>query len=152
MLTKLARAPLCAALVLALAACSGAGTALSPGLSQSMEAPGAQLNRGEAIGMINHYRATIGARPLASDPALDAKAQEYAALYAKTGRQSATPPGTIQIRYSAGYSNFAETFSGWRGSPQDSAALSDGNASRAGLAVVYEPTSPYGIYWVMIVG
>ena len=151
MMTRLARAALPVALMLALAACSG-GTALSPGLSQSMEAPGATLNRAEAIGMINHYRTTVGVRPLASDPALDAKAQEYAALYAKTGRQSSKPDGTIQIRYSAGYTNFAETFSGWRGSPQDSAALTDGNASRAGLAVVYEPASPYGVYWVMIVG
>ena len=137
---------------LSLAGCSGVGQALPTGVSQGMDKPGAQLNREQALAMINQYRATVGATALVSDAGLDAEAQAAAAAYAKTGRQTPKPQSAIQIRYSAGYNNFAETFSGWRNSPQDSAALTDKTATRAGLAVTYEANSPYGIYWVMIVG
>jgi len=58
--------------------------------------------------------------------------------------------GASNLRH--GYATFAETFSGWRGAPQNSAALSDKAATRAGIAAVYEANSPYGVYWVMIVG
>jgi hypothetical protein len=30
--------------------------------------------------------------------------------------------------------------------------MSGANVSRAGIAVVYEENSPYGVYWVVIVG
>jgi uncharacterized protein YkwD len=152
MLTALARFALPVVLMLGLAACSGGGQILSAGLTARMDAPGAQLNRAEALGIVNQYRGTVGAGALAEDQALDATAQQFAASYAKTGHQSPKPPGTIEVRYSAGYSTFAETFSGWRGDPQNSAALSDKNATRAGLAAVYDANSPYGVYWVMIVG
>jgi uncharacterized protein YkwD len=151
MLTAVARFALPVALMLGLAACGG-GQMLSSGLTARMDAPGAQLNRAEALGIVNQYRGTVGAGALVNDPALDAAAQQLAASYAKTGRQSPKPDGTIEVRYSAGYSTFAETFSGWRGAPQNSAALSDKSATRAGIAAVYEANSPYGVYWVMIVG
>ena len=140
-----------AVLTLALAGCSTGG-ALSPGLSARMDVAGARLNTAEAIGIVNQYRGTVGAAPLTEDPALNAAAQTIAAQYAKTGRQAPKPDGTLEIRYSAGYANFAETFSGWRGAPQDSVALSGRNATRAGIASVYDANSPYGVYWVMIVG
>jgi uncharacterized protein YkwD len=145
-----ARAACAALVILALAACSGG--ALPTGLSQRMDSPGATLDRAQALAMINQYRTSVGASPLADDPTLDAAAQTAASAYAKTGRQTPKPEGTIQIRYSAGYATFAETFSGWRNSPADSPALTDKSASRAGLAVTYEAESPYGVYWVLIVG
>jgi uncharacterized protein YkwD len=140
----------CVAALLALAGCSTGG-GLSAGLTQRMDQQGVQLNRAEAIGIINAYRATVGVRALVEDPSLSATAATMAANYAKTGRQASKPDGTLEIRYSAGYSTFAETFSGWRNSGQDSLVMSGGGATRAGIAVVYEPTSPYGVYWVVIV-
>ena len=147
----LARIAIAATLTLALAACSAGGGGLSSGLTARMDEGGARLNSSEAIGIINSYRSTVGVGALVEDPALSATAASIAASYAKTGRQQSKPDGTIEIRYSAGYATFAETFSGWRNSGQDSQVMSGGSATRAGIAVVYEPTSPYGVYWVVIV-
>jgi uncharacterized protein YkwD len=150
-LTILARIALVAALAGGLAACSSGGQ-LSAGLTARMDQGGAQLNRAEALGIINHYRSTVGVGALTEDAALNATAATMAANYAKTGRQASKPDGTIEIRYSAGYATFAETFSGWRNSGQESQVMSGKTPTRAGIAVVYEPTSPYGVYWVVIVG
>ena len=137
--------------ILALGACSSGG-ALSPGLSQRMDTPGAQLNRVEALGIVNNYRSQSGAGALTEDAGLDAQAQQLATQYAKTGKQPAKPAGVVQIRYSAGYFTFAETFSGWRNSPADAPALLDKAATRAGIASVYSAGSPYGVYWVILLG
>ncbi len=153
MMTVLAKAAALSALALLMAGCSmGGGQALSPGLSQRMDVPNAQLNRAEAIGIINHYRASTGAGQVAEDSTLDANAQALAAQYTKTGKQAAKPAGTLDVRYSAGYFTFAETFSGWRNSPTDAAALADKSATKAGVAAVYDSSSPYGVYWVLILG
>ena len=66
--------------------------------------------------------------------------------------QATKPEGTAEVRYSAGYATFAETFSGWRNSDQKSLVMSGTSVTRAGIAVVYEENSPYGVYWVVIVG
>jgi uncharacterized protein YkwD len=116
-----------------------------------MDSGTAQLNTAEAIGIINHYRATVGVAPLIEDPSLSAQAKAIASTYAKTGRQATKPEGTSEIRYSAGYATFAETFSGWRNSSQQSLVMSGSSVTRAGIAVVYEENSPYGVYWVVIV-
>lgn len=138
------------AVLIALAGCASGG-GLSPGLTARMDQGGAQLNRGEALGIINHYRATVGAGALAEDPALNVQAATLATAYAKTGRQPAKPAGAVEVRYSAGYATFADTFSGWRNSGQNSSVMSDKAVTRAGIAVVYEENSPYGVYWVVIV-
>jgi uncharacterized protein YkwD len=132
------------------AGCTGGGAALSGGLTARMDQPGASLNRGEALGIINHYRATVGGTPLVADAALDATAQSLAAGYAKSGNAPQLPPGSIAIRVSAGYANFAETFSGWRNSPADAAILAHNTATRAGLGVSYDASSTYGVYWVLV--
>lgn len=147
--TTLARIAFAAVLAITLAACSS--TRLSDGLTQRMDSGTAQLNTAEAIGIINHYRSTVGAGALIEDPALSAQAKTIAANYAKTGRQATKPEGTSEIRYSAGYATFAETFSGWRNSSQESLVMSGTSVTRAGIAVVYEENSPYGVYWVVIV-
>jgi uncharacterized protein YkwD len=142
--------PLIAAL--ALGACSSGGGALSPGLAARMDTPGAQLNRVEALGIINNYRTQSGAGAVTEDAGLDAQAQQLATQYAKSGKQPAKPAGAVQIRYSAGYFTFAETFSGWRNSPTDAPALVDKSATKAGVAAVYDSGSSYGVYWVIILG
>jgi uncharacterized protein YkwD len=137
--------------VAVLAACStGGGAPLSQGLAQRMDAQGASLNRAEALGIVNSYRGTVGARALQADASLDATAQALAQQYASSGTSPKTPAGAVTIAVSAGYPNFAETFSGWRNSPADAAILSNGSASRAGVAAVYDANSTYGVYWVLL--
>lgn len=153
MITALSKATALSALALLMAGCSmGGGQALSPGLSQRMDVPNAQLNRAEAIGIINHYRSSTGAGQVTEDATLDANAQALAAQYAKSGKQAAKPAGTLDVRYSAGYFTFAETFSGWRNSPADAAALADKSATKAGVAAIYDSASSYGVYWVLVLG
>src|SRR6185437_11078137 len=136
MLSALARAALPIALVASLAACSSGG-ALSPGL---------------ALGIVNGFRTTSGSAPLTEDASLDTQAQQLATQYMNSGKQPAKPAGALDIRYSAGYFTFAETFSGWRNSPTDAPALLDKAATKAGIASVYSAGSPYGVYWVILLG
>ncbi len=139
----------------AISACSmggapaSAGLALAPGLSARMDQPGASLDKAQAIGIVNAYRATTGLPPLTPDPALDGTAQALANQYAQTGTPPTTPQGLAGMKLSAGYATFAETFSGWRNNPADAAGLR-ANASRAGVAVAFNPTSSYGIHWVLV--
>lgn len=134
-----------------LAACSSSGGgALHPGLTQRMDAAGATLDRAQAIGLINNYRATVGAPALVSDPSLDSAAATLAQSYASTGRQPAKPEGAVSVSSSAGYQTFAETFSGWRNSSADAAVLTQRAAKRAGIATVYSANSGYGVYWVLL--
>jgi uncharacterized protein YkwD len=139
-----------AALVLLLAACSAGG--LAPGLTAKLDHPGATLNRGDALAIINHYRQSIGIPPLVPDAALDAAAQDLAQQYAATGTQQPKPAGAHETRYSAGYVTFAETFSGWRNVPADAQAMGNAAATRAGIGAVYAANSPYGAYWVLVLG
>jgi uncharacterized protein YkwD len=133
-----------------LAACSMGGEALSPGLTAPMNRPGAQLNRVEALFLLNDYRKNQGAADVRGDTVLDATAQSLAQNYAKSGAQPQLPAGATVMRLSAGYPTFAEVFSGWRNVPADAAALADPSARRAGLGVAYEPASSLGVYWVLV--
>jgi uncharacterized protein YkwD len=136
---------------LAIASCSpGGGGGLSAGLAQRMDQPGANLNRAEALGIINHFRATSGVAQLSADAGLDAQAQAQAAAYAKSGTSPKRPDGLVGSRSSAGYANFAETFSGWRNSPEDAAVLTDRTATKGGIGVAYDANSTYGVYWVLL--
>lgn len=136
----------------ALAACSpgGATIGLVPGLTAPVDRPGAQMDKTAALDIVNQFRATRGASPLSRDSELDAQAQTVAQAYAQTGTPPALPQGVQAMRLSAGYLNFADTFSGWRSSPADADALAMGAARRAGLAVVYDPNSAYGAHWVLL--
>lgn len=140
-----------AVVTLAIAGCSaGGGAPLSAGLSARMDQPGANLNRVEALGIVNAYRTTSGTAALAADAGLDSSAQALATAYAKSGTAPKMPDGAVAMRVSAGYATFAETFSGWRNSPDDAQVLSSGAATRAGLGVAYNSGSTYGVYWVLI--
>lgn len=142
---------LCAAI--ALAGCSSGptgGGALAPGLSARMDAPGASLDRAQAIAIVNAYRATNGIAGLAPDAGLDGTAQALASQYAATGTAPKTPAGVASMKLSAGYATFAETFSGWRNNPADAAGLTVAGATKAGVAVAFNPSSNYGVYWVLV--
>ncbi len=138
------------AAVLGLAACSSGGGGLAPGLAQRMDAPGAQLDRREALNLVNQFRQSRGVPPLAADPALDGEAQQLAASYAATGTAPQMPQSASAMRVSAGYANFAETFSGWRNTPRDAEALINPQNTRAGIGVAADPNSTYGVHWVML--
>jgi len=145
------RAVLTAILLVSLAACASGG-GLPTALSQRMDAKGVTLDRAQAIAIINQYRGTTGAPALTEDPTLDASADTLVLQYTQSGTQLPKPAGAVEVRYSAGYYNFAETFSGWRNSPADSAALTNASATRAGIAAHYDAGSPYGVYWVLVLG
>jgi uncharacterized protein YkwD len=115
-----------------------------------MDSPSATLDRGAAIDILNQYRASTGAGPLADDAALDAEAQALAQQYATSGTAPKLPADATGLRVSAGYSTFAETFSGWRNSPADAAVLANPGARRMGLASFYSANSSYGVYWVLL--
>jgi uncharacterized protein YkwD len=148
---NLFRLTLAGGLAVVLAACSmGGGAPLSEGLTAPMNRPGAQLNRVEALFLLNDYRRQNGATDVRGDTVLDSTAQTLAQNYAKTGGQPLLPPGATVMRLSAGYSTFAEVFSGWRAVPADASALATQGVGRAGLGVVYEPASVNGVYWVLV--
>jgi len=152
-MTRIPFAPVLAASLaaLTLAACSpGGGGALSAGLTQRMDQPGATLNAAEAIGIINHFRTASGVPPVSMDSGLNGSAQALATAYAKTGNTPKLPATLVVIRTSAGYGDFAETFSGWRNSPADAAGLTERSANKAGIGVAYDPNSTYGVYWVLL--
>jgi uncharacterized protein YkwD len=134
---------------LALAACTTGG-GLSPGLTARMDEPGAVLDRTEALALINSYRSSQGEARLAADASLDATAQALASRYAATNERPSRPDDIEGLRISAGYATFAETFSGWRNSPEDSDYLTASGIGRAGLGVVYSAESTYGVYWVLV--
>lgn len=154
-LYKPAILPLAALLAgVTLAACSmggggSAAIALAPGLAARMDQPGASLDRAQAISMVNAYRATNGLPALTPDAALDGTAQALANQYAQTGTPPRAPQELTVTKLSAGYATFAETFSGWRNSPADAAALK-ATATKAGVAVAFNPTSTYGVHWVLV--
>jgi uncharacterized protein YkwD len=127
----------------------GGGGALSPGLTARMDQPNAALDRTAVLGMINQFRTASGVGPVTGDASLDAAAQALVSQYIDTGNPPRQPIGTV-MRTSAGYPTFAETFSGWRATPADAAALADRNATRAGIATRYSATSGYGVYWVLL--
>lgn len=135
-------------LMMALGACTP--STLPEGLSQRMDVAGAQLNRGEARTLVNQFRASRNGRNLTSDASLDQQAQILAQQYANSGTQPTLPEGVKTMRLSAGYPNFAETFSGWRSLTDDASAIADPLANRVGMGVAYSQNSTYGTYWVIL--
>lgn len=136
-------------LAISLAACS-AVPGLAPGLVARMDAPGATLDRPTALAILNAFRATRNAPALVPDAALDNRADALAAAYAKAGAAPKPPEGMAAMMTSAGYLTFADTFSGWRGTEKDAATLALAKAKKAGLGVIYDAASAYGVYWVLL--
>lgn len=130
---------------------SSSPTALAPALSAWMDQPNATLDSQQAIGLINAYRATRNMPPLVADAGLNGTAQALASQYAQTGNAPSKPQALVQMKLSAGYSTFADTFSGWRNNAADAVGLA-AQASKAGVAVAFNPSSSYGVYWVLVLG
>src|SRR5690606_19127631 len=144
------------AVAIAIAGCSSFGGPASPGalptgLSARMDQPNARLDSQEAIGLINANRATRNMAPLGPHAGLNGTAQPLVNQYAQTGTAPTKPEALAQMKLSAGYATFAETFSGWRNNAADAVGLAT-PASKAGIAVAYNPTSSYGVYWVLVLG
>lgn len=137
------------AAIAALSACSSTSP-LPAGLSQRMDQSGAQLDRNEALSLINQYRASVGASPLTQSASLNSQAQALAQQYAQSGNRPSVPEEASHMRLSAGYVNFAETFSGWRGTADDAQTIADRSMTKIGLASAYAPNSTYGVYWVLL--
>jgi uncharacterized protein YkwD len=139
---------------LVLAGCMGGvqqtSGGLAPGLSAQVNTPGAQMDASAALSIVNHYRSVRGVSQVQADPALNSAAATLARQYASTGTPPSKPGNVSVMRLSAGYENFAETFSGWRNSPADADAMASAGVSRAGFAAVYDPNSAYGTHWVMV--
>ena len=155
-MTKLNPLLTAASLALVLAGCSSFGGpswpgALSAGLSARMDQPNATLDSQQAIDLINAYRATRNMPPLMADAGLNGTAQALANQYAQTGTAPTKPQNLAQMKLSAGYATFAETFSGWRNNAADAVGLA-APATKAGVAAAYNPGSSYGIYWVLVLG
>jgi uncharacterized protein YkwD len=156
MLSSIAKTALICVSVLGLAACTAATTPLPQGLTASMATNGAALNRAEALGLLNQYRAANNLPLFVADPALNQLAERAAAKYAAEGNTNGAlslVAGESQASalFSAGYDNFADTFSGWRGAARDVKTLSQPNATTAGLAVKYDANSNFGTHWVLLV-
>ena len=155
-MTKLHTILAAGAVAVALAGCSSFGGpssagALSAGLSERMDQPNAVLDSQQAIGLVNAYRATRNMPALVADAGLNGTAQALANQYAQTGAAPTKPEALVQMKLSAGYPTVAETFSGWRNNAADAVGLA-APASKAGIAVAYNPGSAYGVYWVLVLG
>lgn len=137
------------ALIFGLAACAPT-IGLAPGLSARMDAPGARLDQTAALSLINSLRAARGVAPATASIALAGKAQTLANQYAGSGKAPKKPEGAKAIRFSAGYTSFAETFSGWRASSTETAALVDPAMTQIGIGVTYNANSTYGTHWVLL--
>ncbi|MBJ6987017.1 CAP domain-containing protein [Devosia sp. MC521] len=155
---SLARFALMGSMTLLVAGCvsfgGGGGSSpagLQPALTARMDVPNARLDSQQAIALVNAYRANQNMPPLVADAGLNGSAQALANQYAQTGVAPSMPGGLVQMKLSAGYATFAETFSGWRNNPADAVALA-ANASKAGIGVAFNPNSAYGIHWVLVLG
>ncbi len=135
--------------LLFLASCSSPAP-LSPGLSQRMDLPNAQLDKREAINLINDFRYGKNLPPLQLDDNLNKLADQLAKKYALSGINPRKPQTVNNIRTSAGYVNFAQTFSGWRNIPDGAKALLNPENARAGIGVYYSANSNSGTYWVLL--
>lgn len=138
------------AILLSLLTACTSPTPLSAGLSARMDVKGAQLNRADAIAIINDFRASKGIKPLSLDSQLNDKAQKLARIYSQTGNSPKKPASISAIRASAGYVNFAQTFSGWRAVPSSANALINPKFNIAGLGVAYNANSINGTYWILL--
>ena len=72
--------------------------------------------------------------------------------YARTSSPPVGPSDeSVVMRLSAGYANFADTFSGWRGTKADADIIADPAATGVGFGVTYSANSSYGVHWVILI-
>lgn len=127
--------------------------------------PGATIDLRTATEIINAYRANTKLSPLQPDPALNAIAKREAERLAARGEledgenaslasslaSAGIPPRQVRKSLSAGYQNFADAFSGWRGAPHHDRVLKAERGKRYGVAAHHRAGSRHRIYWVLLV-
>lgn len=147
--------------VLAVAAgLSGCGL---PGdvMTNPAEAP-VEVDPRAAARVITAIRAENGLGPVATDPGLNAVAEEYADALAAAGVVSHNVGGRFSERIRGrGYANAAENLGGgyrsldeamafWVASPGHFANLLLPGATHIGIATAFDAASPYRNFWVLI--
>jgi uncharacterized protein YkwD len=127
---------------LTLVGCASTGIEPAP---HNDEAP--ELTIGQAIELINNFRASTGVAPLVEDSALDTYAVQVASTIALVGKLSSVE-GVRQARYAAGVERVEQALAIWRNDPVGATAMLDPLATKAGIgAVVY---SGKGAHWVLL--
>jgi len=158
---------LASALAMTLAGCSGVPDALptEPSFYRSLAQPGAQLDAGAAASMVSGYRRNNGLGEVSLDPVLTHLAEQQARAMARRDKLDHNAGGPFPQRMKAagyaykvgaenigaGYHTLAEAFSGWRDSPPHRANMLLKDATRLGIAAVYEPNTKYKVFWALIV-
>ena len=161
-LPQRARRGLAAALLLALAGCSGLP---EPGPGPRVVAAGPLPVDAEAAGRaIALYRAAHGLGGVAVDPALNRVAQRQADAMARADTLSHTLAGDLSARVeaeglrrgaeaenvSAGYPTFARALLGWQHSPGHDANLLYHPIRRIGIAAASAPGTRFKTYWALV--
>lgn len=122
-------------------------------------AAGGQLDAASTLAIINDYRRAKGLGALTWDAGLAAEAEREAQRHAAAdglltagvrGRAS-TEDRAISRSVSGGYHNFADAFSGWRGSPAHDAVLREPQGMALGIGAVTKSGSRHRVYWVVLV-
>lgn len=163
---RIGLAGLAPALAALLAGCSAAPEPppAQPAFYQRLDQSGGAVDPASSLGMVNHYRANLGAPPLAWDPALariaEMQARRMATLDRVQTEQEAKLDAELKAagigfrsyasNLTAGYRTFAEAFSGWRELKQHNANMIDPRKTRIGLATAQAPGSKYKIFWAMV--
>lgn len=127
-----------------------------------------RLDKEEARGLINRYRAENGLGPLAIDSALTRAAQRHSADLARhdkishTGSDGSDPWNRVRgsgykarlaaENVGAGQRSIAEVFRGWQDSPGHNKNLLLADATQMGIALVTDPGTRYGTFWTLVLG
>lgn len=119
----------------------------------------------KATDAVNDYRAKTGLSTVALDPELVSLARQQARAMARSGRVSHDIAGSLRermdkagVRVAAGAENIAagqdsldDALAAWKGSPGHERNLKLDGATRFGIAVAVNPSSPYKTFWAMLI-
>jgi uncharacterized protein YkwD len=163
MMTRRSGAALLTALLLA--GCAGAPKDAGPPSPRRLERlAAAKVEPGEAVRILNAYRAGKGLGPVRLDPALTAMAQRQADAMAAGDNLSHDAAGSFTARVhgagldtvraaenlGAGYYSTQEAFDGWKKSSGHEANLSMPQATRIGIALAKNPQTRFGAWWTLV--
>jgi len=152
--------------LLALGAClENERPTASPAFYSDQSRPGATIDLKTATEILNAYRANARLAALAPDAALNAIAQREAERLAQRGdledgenaslasslAAAGIPPRQVRKSITAGYQNFADAFSGWRGAAHHDSVLRAPRGKRFGVAAHHRAGSRHRIYWVLLI-
>ena len=114
-------------------------------------------------GQISAYRRAHGLSSVKIDSRLNAVALQHARAMASSGTISHTVGGSYPSRVAglrksraaeniaAGFRTFPETLKQWGDSPGPRENLLMTGAKKVGVASVANPTSPYRVFWAMVI-